>query len=101
MTPPVSATSTFNSDEIDPVLLKKANRHANGVNGKVAVDVKADDVVEDYTGKYKFAPVEESQVARAMIKRYNFKLPHATNDLTSTVGAGTLTLCTSVQYQTL
>lgn len=27
-------------------------------------------VVEDYTGNYRFAPIEEADVSRAMIKRY-------------------------------
>lgn len=27
------------------------------------------DVLEDYEGEYRFAPIEEAQVSRAMIKR--------------------------------
>ncbi|PCH40061.1 thiazole biosynthetic enzyme [Wolfiporia cocos MD-104 SS10] len=34
------------------------------------VDKGSYEVLEDYTGKYRFAPIEEAQVSRAMIKRY-------------------------------
>lgn len=30
------------------------------------------DVSENYEGQYRFAPIEEAQVSRAMIKRYGF-----------------------------
>jgi cysteine-dependent adenosine diphosphate thiazole synthase len=33
------------------------------------------DVSEDYAGRYRFAPIEEAQVTRAMIKRSVFSLP--------------------------
>ncbi|KAG5648416.1 hypothetical protein DXG03_004990 [Asterophora parasitica] len=46
------------------------------------------DVSENYQGKYKFAPIEESQVARAMIKRYfNTMYERAISDVVI-VGAG-------------
>lgn len=32
-------------------------------------DVTEYEVAEDYNGQFKFAPIKESQVARAMIKR--------------------------------
>ncbi|KAF9046593.1 thiazole biosynthetic enzyme [Panaeolus papilionaceus] len=37
--------------------------NGNGVSSKL-------DVFEDYQGNYRFAPIEEAQVSRAMIKRY-------------------------------
>lgn len=36
----------------------------NGINGE-----RAFDVAENYEGNYRFAPIEEAQVSRAMIKR--------------------------------
>lgn len=36
----------------------------NGLNGKLAYDVS-----ENYEGNYRFAPIEEAEVSRAMIKR--------------------------------
>ena len=39
------------------------NLKMNGSNGAKY------DVLEDYQGNYKFAPIEEAQVSRAMIKR--------------------------------
>lgn len=40
---------------------------ANG--GEVLNTAKSLDVQEDYEGDYRFAPIEEAQVSRAMIKR--------------------------------
>ena len=34
-----------------------------------ASDIQKYDIHEDYKGSYRFAPIEESQVSRAMIKR--------------------------------
>lgn len=45
-----------------PILLNK-----NGVKGDVHNGTY--DVKEDYNGDYRFAPIEEAQVSRAMIKR--------------------------------
>ncbi|KAF5382501.1 hypothetical protein D9615_002860 [Tricholomella constricta] len=46
------------------------------------------DVLENYQGKYRFAPIEESQVSRAMIKRYfNTMYERAISDVVI-VGAG-------------
>ncbi|GLB38332.1 putative involved in biosynthesis of the thiamine precursor thiazole [Lyophyllum shimeji] len=46
------------------------------------------DVCENYDGKYRFAPIEESQVARAMIKRYfNTMYERAVSDVVI-IGAG-------------
>ena len=46
-----------------PVLLAKKNGLASNGNG-AQYEVK-----EDYSGDYRFAPIEEAQVSRAMIKR--------------------------------
>ncbi|KAJ7107279.1 thiazole biosynthetic enzyme [Mycena crocata] len=46
------------------------------------------DVAEDYNGSYRFAPIEEAQVSRAMIKRYfNTMYERAVSDVVI-VGAG-------------
>lgn len=50
-----------------PVFVGKTNG-VNGVNG-VKAAAKDADVLEDYTGNYKFAPVHEAEVSRAMVKR--------------------------------
>jgi thiamine thiazole synthase len=39
---------------------------------QAAMTRQKDDVVEDYDGSYKFAPITEAEVSRAMIKRYAF-----------------------------
>ncbi len=50
------------SDEA-PLLLNKATlKDGPAANGTY-------DVKEDYNGDYRFAPIEEAQVSRAMIKR--------------------------------
>ncbi|KDQ62341.1 hypothetical protein JAAARDRAFT_170661 [Jaapia argillacea MUCL 33604] len=61
MTPPVA---TFSSPLDESPLLQAKKNGAQG-NGKVTYDV-----LEDYDGGYRFAPIEEAQVSRAMIKRY-------------------------------
>ncbi|CAE6497468.1 unnamed protein product, partial [Rhizoctonia solani] len=58
MTPPI-ASSTYLVDS--PVLAKKPL----ATDGQVQYETK-----EDYNGEYKFAPIKESQVSRAMTKRY-------------------------------
>ena len=51
------------SDEVPTLLGKAALKDATpAVNGTY-------DVKEDYNGDYRFAPIEEAQVSRAMIKR--------------------------------
>ena len=62
MTPPV-ATSTYLEDS--PLLVKKP-----------LTDVQYE-TEEDYSGDYKFAPIKEAQVSRAMTKRYVFSPAHA------------------------
>lgn len=39
-----------------------------------ALPLQKDDVLEDYGGSYKFAPITEAEVSRAMIKRYTVHL---------------------------
>jgi len=52
------------------------------------VDVQKYDTLEDYNGGYRFAPIEEAQVSRAMIKRYfNTMYERAVSDVVI-VGAG-------------
>jgi hypothetical protein len=46
------------------------------------------DVSEDYAGRYRFAPIEEAQVTRAMIKRYVLRVltpPGITNNVVDTL----------------
>ena len=45
-----------------PILLAKKNGLSTPANGTY-------DVNENYDGDYRFAPIEEAQVSRAMIKR--------------------------------
>ncbi|KAF9221569.1 Thi4-domain-containing protein [Gyrodon lividus] len=54
----------------------------------VILDRTSYDVCEDYGGNYRFAPIEEAQVSRAMIKRYfNMMYERAVSDVVI-VGAG-------------
>ncbi|KAH9947583.1 Thi4 family-domain-containing protein [Amylocystis lapponica] len=63
-----------------PFLLSKKN-------GTV-IDKVAFDVSENYEGNYRFAPIEEAQVSRAMIKRYfNTMYERAVSDVVI-IGAG-------------
>ncbi|KAH9854640.1 Thi4-domain-containing protein [Lenzites betulinus] len=74
---------TYDSQLIDevPLLLNK-----NGI--KASVSNGTYDVKEDYTGDYRFAPIEEAQVSRAMIKRYfNMMYERAISDVVI-IGAG-------------
>ncbi|CAA7261595.1 unnamed protein product [Cyclocybe aegerita] len=51
-------------------------------------EVQKYDILEDYKGSYRFAPIEEAQVSRAMIKRYfNTMYERAISDVVI-VGAG-------------
>ncbi|KAI0770257.1 Thi4-domain-containing protein [Fomes fomentarius] len=69
------------SDEA-PLLLNKATlKDGPAANGTY-------DVKEDYNGDYRFAPIEEAQVSRAMIKRYfNLMYERAISDVVI-IGAG-------------
>ena len=50
------------------MVLKKTNGAANGTSYE-------DKVLEDYQGNYKFAPIEEAEVSRAMISRCAYTPP--------------------------
>lgn len=63
MAPPVALDSV--PSEQSALFLKN---DLNGTNGHAA-KTSAADVNEDYAGDYRFAPIEEAQVSRAMIKR--------------------------------
>ncbi|KAI0712107.1 Thi4-domain-containing protein [Earliella scabrosa] len=66
-----------------PLLLNK-----NGIKDASSTANGAYDVKEDYTGDYRFAPIEEAQVSRAMIKRYfNMMYERAISDVVI-IGAG-------------
>ena len=59
MAPPVSVSPVAQEQSI--LTLKKNLADGNGAQYEVK---------EDYDGDYRFAPIEEAQVSRAMIKRY-------------------------------
>ncbi|KAI0768989.1 Thi4-domain-containing protein [Trametes elegans] len=68
-------------DEV-PLLLNKT-----GIKGEVS-NGGTYDIKEDYAGDYRFAPIEEAQVSRAMIKRYfNLMYERAISDVVI-IGAG-------------
>lgn len=60
MAPPVAVSSEIEESPI--LLLKKNLAQSNGNDTHF-------EVKEDYDGDYRFAPIEEAQVSRAMIKR--------------------------------
>jgi cysteine-dependent adenosine diphosphate thiazole synthase len=59
---PIAVSSLVDQD---PISLLKQGLNGNSTHTNDNVDVK-----EDYAGDYRFAPIEEAQVSRAMIKRY-------------------------------
>lgn len=82
MSPPVAIepNASFTYDTT-----KKLNG-INGVNGlKQSNDTST---AEDYLGSYKFAPIRESEVSRAMIKRYFQTMYDRTISDVVIVGAG-------------
>lgn len=75
-------TQTVASQQV-PVYLGKAN----GTNG-VKAAAPDYEVLEDYAGNYKFAPIHEAEVSRAMVKRYFTQMyDRAVSDVVI-VGAG-------------
>lgn len=58
MAPPAATLPNSNTADPFPISLAKKNG-----------DTAHYDVCEDYDGNYRFAPIEEAQVSRAMIKR--------------------------------
>lgn len=74
MAPPVATeTSTYDATP-SSVLLQKSEIQMNGgsqKNGALDQEVdENDENLENWEGKYRFAPIQEAQVSRAMIKRY-------------------------------
>ncbi|KAF8895498.1 thiazole biosynthetic enzyme [Infundibulicybe gibba] len=59
------------------------------------------DVAEDYEGGYRFAPIEEAQVSRAMIKRYFTTMYERAISDVVIVGAGSAGLSAAWQLGTL
>ena len=57
MAPPVAVSPAVQES---PIYTLKKNLESTGQL----------DVLENYDGDYRFAPIEEAQVSRAMIKRY-------------------------------
>ncbi|KAG5350555.1 hypothetical protein C0989_010474 [Termitomyces sp. Mn162] len=65
-------------------------------------DVSANyDVLENYEGKYRFAPIKESQVARAMIKRYSNTIYERSVSDVVIIGAGSAGLSCAWQLATM
>ena len=71
MSPPSATVTLSETQRREPAYLasKMGVLHLNGSDVSVN-KTKPDEVVEDYSGKYQFAPIEEADVSRAMIKRY-------------------------------
>jgi thiamine thiazole synthase len=70
MSPPI-ATGVSPVDITTPVPLSAKLNGVNGLKNSVnGTAQQSQDVLEDYNGNYKFAPIEEAEVSRAMIKRY-------------------------------
>lgn len=68
MAPPAAILpDTVNAD---PYLINSIKKNA------IAVGTTQYDVCEDYEGNYRFAPIEEAQVSRAMIKRLELSNHH-------------------------
>jgi len=63
-----------------------------------ASDVQKYNILEDYRGGYRFAPIEESQVSRAMIKRWAAR--NIIDDSNAENWVDTLTRCTREQCPT-
>ncbi|KZT09108.1 Thi4-domain-containing protein [Laetiporus sulphureus 93-53] len=82
MAPP-AATLPQRTDET--IFASKVNIKMNGAHANNGATY---DVLEDYEGNYRFAPIEEAQVSRAMIKRYfNTMYERAVSDVVI-IGAG-------------
>lgn len=67
MAPSVAITSP--EPERAPISLKSGMNGLNGTHADKKPAFADADVNEDYAGDYRFAPIEEAQVSRAMIKR--------------------------------
>ncbi|KAJ3260948.1 thiamine metabolism- protein [Boothiomyces macroporosus] len=81
MTPPVAAT---HSPELAHVQITKPVFNITRTDSsETVVETK-----EDYSGEYKFAPIQEAQVSRAMIRRYFHDMDEHTISDVIIVGGG-------------
>jgi len=89
MTPPAAVSPTQRSSELATPTTKLPTKLSSNGNGNGAV--KAGPAIEDMFGNwdnFKFAPIRESQVSRAMTRRYFADLDaHAESDIVI-IGAG-------------
>jgi len=65
-----------------------------------ASDVQKYNILEDYQGGYRFAPIEEAQVSRAMIKRWVAQLEDIIDDSNAENWVDILTRCMREQCPT-
>jgi hypothetical protein len=75
-----------------PTLSLLKEQMLGGENGSAVADIK-----EDWAGDYRFAPIEEAQVSRAMIKRY---APMYALRSSAERAAGTSRRCTTARCPT-
>lgn len=97
MAPPV-ATETSYMPSVSSLKsqLNGSKTETNGLKSEAKQEI-----LEDWSGNYQFAPIEEAEVSRAMIKRYAAVLLKPPRPLIDKNWAGTLTRCTSVPCRTL
>lgn len=74
MVPPVATGFRTTADLTEALpshsVLNGINGVKEGITPANGTREQQQDVLEDYDGNYKFAPIEEAEVSRAMIKRY-------------------------------
>lgn len=70
MSPPTATVTTSELDSQKPLILTKGT-NGTSTNGSSVTAYKVDEEIslENYQGDYRFAPIEEAEVSRAMIKR--------------------------------
>jgi len=89
MAPVATPLQQTASQTVDDILAKKQQNGANGNgNGTIALSAAGAEALEDYNGQYAFAPIQEAQVSRAMIKRYFDSMYERTISDVVIVGAG-------------
>ena len=92
MAPPVATETSYTPSVSDlKNQLNGSKTETNGAKSKA-------DILEDWSGNYQFAPIEEAEVSRAMIKRCVHVL--YTLVLQPTRNEGTSISCMSVLYRT-
>ena len=94
MAPPVATESSYTPSVTD----LKSQLNGNGSKTETNGAKPKADILEDWSGNYQFAPIEEAEVSRAMIKRCVRLL--YTPVLQPTRSEGTSISCTSVLYRT-